>query len=71
MFNQKDLFEVIKMHKVKLHFSNTAMGLLLFDTLERTNDALYSGHVCSMQRGSTVDPMGTIWGSTAILHVLL
>ncbi len=32
---------------------------------------LHSGHVCSMQRGSTVETMGTIWGSTAMLHVLL
>ena len=30
--------------------------------------ALYSGHVCSMQRGSTVDPMDAIWGSIATLH---
>ncbi len=31
----------------------------------------HSGDVCSMQRVSTVDTMGAIWGSTAMLHVLL
>ncbi len=30
-----------------------------------------SGHVSSMKRVSTVDTKGTIWGSTAMLYVLL
>ncbi len=33
--------------------------------------APHGNDVCSMQGVSTVDTMGAIWGSTAMLHVLL